>query len=79
MVRARRRSPAGLDNAQGGGGGGFASEASLPLRIRGALAAGVEALERAEVSHASSRRSGGLSRVYTSWLPVRDAMRLARP
>ena len=64
MVRARRRSPAGLDGrAEAGGGGGFASEASRGL---GALAAGVEALERAEVSRAHGVQ--GTLRVYTSWL-----------
>ena len=65
--------PLGWTNAQGGGGGGFASEASLPLRIR-ALAAGVEALERAEVSHAeltAFRRS--LARLHVV-AAVRDAM-----
>ena len=65
--------PLGWTDAQGGGGGGFASEASLPLRIR-ALAAGVEALERAEVSHAeltAFRRS--LARLHVVAV-VRDAM-----
>ena len=65
--------PLGWTDAQGGGGGGFASEASLPLRIR-ALAAGVEALERAEVSHAeltAFRKS--LARLHVVAV-VRDAM-----